>query len=102
MALSATQFVHLPVTSWRASFEQGKKLPTPYPQTIEEMIAHGFTDQSTIDYYRSFAEIEYFPPTDPEDHNFVLVKATTPRGSWVCTLGFDRQWIPNNTKKSEQ
>jgi hypothetical protein len=98
MALCATQFVHLPAVTWHSIYERDKSLPTPFPQTVEEMIEHGFTDQQTINHYKKYAEIRYFPPEDPQNKESALIEATTPRGTWVCIVGFDRQWIPKNTK----
>jgi hypothetical protein len=98
-ANAAALFIQLPVATWHALHQQGASgLPSPYPARIEDLHEHGLLDEETLDFYRRSAAIEYFPPPpDLEGDarlNWVVVKASTPRGTWVGTLGGDRIWEP--------
>lgn len=98
-ALSAVQLLQLQLATWNVLHQQGASgLPAPYPARLEDLVEHGLVDEPTLDFYQRTAVFEYLPPPgqlgEEARLEWLVLKATTPRGTWIGTLGGDRRWEP--------
>jgi hypothetical protein len=99
-AFSAVQFLQLALVTWNVLHSQGASgLPTPYPARLEDLAEHGLVDGPTLASHQRETVIEYLPPPGDLDEdarmNWIILKASTPRGTWIGTLGGDPRWEEN-------